>query len=288
MPIGRAPGYLRGVDLRLPAAALCFAAAALAAATVRGDAAPAARRSGDVGEVLGGLGAFAAQASWIRADVALRANREDEALLHMQAVAALEPQLVSVSRMMAFEIGASLAAGHADPAVRWNLVRTGLRILDRAAELNPRSSDAFAFRGTYLMSRVASDPLFDAEFRRTVDPAGPFAKARADHREAARLRSDDPLCHLQHAFAAGAHALELADGSRWDAAATAADETAEAYGRVLALMAAERADRPGTQGGETARQVRESRDAVLELAGICRGPADGREARFAEYRARLE
>ena len=72
--------------------------------------------------------------------------------------------------------------------------------------------------------------------------------------------------------------------------ANAAEEHLRALQRkgVLALMAAERADRPGTQGGETARQVRESRDAVLELAGICRGPADGRTSRFAEYRARLE
>ena len=133
------------MDFRLPAAALLLAAAGFA-----GRAADACRATPPpppgVASLLGGFSAAAAQALWMRAARALEERREDEAIAALRAVVELEPQLVSAARYAAETIGWDLAAGRPD-AVRWDLAREGLSILDGAVRANPGTAAALRERG---------------------------------------------------------------------------------------------------------------------------------------------
>jgi hypothetical protein len=199
-------------------------------------ASPRQVRATGAGSALGGFSALAIQGLWIRADRALQAHREDEALLYLRAINDLAPHVVSAARYTAFEIGANLAEGRADFAVRWRLIREGLRTLDTAVAENPRSPDARANRALFLVIRVLRTPDTAAAYRRDVDAHGAERAARQDLEEAVRLDPEDPLhrSNLAPMFQVEAE-RDAQDGRLADAAAhfTAA---ADAYEELAALL----------------------------------------------------
>jgi hypothetical protein len=271
------------VDLRLPAAALLLAAAAVA-----GRAADARRATPPpppgVASLLGGFSAAAAQALWMRAARALEERREDEAIAALRAVVDLEPQLVSAARHAAETIGWDLAAGRPDP-VRWEMAREGIAILDGTVRANPGSAAALRERGSFLLLRIAEDPVLDRDFRRDLSADGPVAAARLDLARAADLDREDVVAHDLRALAGLREGVERIGDRRFEDAARALADAADAYDACRAILARD-VPEAALAADPTFAALAENRALVGGLLDAVRAPGDERERRLAVLRER--
>lgn len=259
------------MNLHLPAAAALLACAAslgIAAERLR----PTEGRPRGASAVLGGFSALAAQGLWLRAERAQAAHREDEALVCLRAIADLEPHVVSAARYIAFEIGAGIAAGRADPETRWNLTREGFRALDRAIEENPREPDAWANRAYFTMLRVVKKDDMAAIYRKRVDPKGPELAAQRDFAQAVELNPLDIESRLGVAVAATRRAHLLAESGLPSEAADSFDAAAAAYDGLIETLTVDEYAPESRMGLEIAA-LRQSRDEVAGLAGVARAAA---------------
>ncbi len=140
--------------------------------------------------LLGGFSALAVQVLTIRADAAAERGDTAEALVQLDLVLELEPQLVRGADWIAHVIGVNMAALEPDPDAAFALSLEGLRAHDRCVDANPGNAKALTYRGEYVMLRFATArdraERFAAAFRTT-----PYLVAIRDFRAALALAPDD-------------------------------------------------------------------------------------------------
>jgi tetratricopeptide (TPR) repeat protein len=140
--------------------------------------------------LLGGFSALAVQVLTIRADAAADRGDHAEALLQLDLIHELEPQLVRGADWIAHEIGVNMAGEEPDEGARFGLVVEGLRVHDRCIEANPGDPDALIQRGNYVLRRFAAQPGRTRRFARTFGRS-PYEAALDDFRAALAIVPDD-------------------------------------------------------------------------------------------------
>ena len=241
---------------------------------------------------LGGLSALGAQASWIRADAAARRGDVEEALLHLDAVSRLEPQMTGGADHVAGLIGGTMAGDEPDPARRVGLALQGLAVLDRAVDANPGDARPLTNRARYLMRRLSND----------AERARAFAEARGEPVELAALRDCEAALRAGRPrrgepLNAQGDALRDLDALDWgalaaffggigrlrdgapDEAARLAARAAELHARSLAVYEARGLGAAGTESKRFALA------ASRGLADALSAPETERAARYRAYHA---
>ena len=140
--------------------------------------------------LLGGFSALAVQVLSIRADAATARGDPAEALLQLDMILELEPQLIRGADWIAHEIGVNMAGNEPDPQAAFGLVLEGLRVQDRCVATNPTDVDAYLQRGNYVLRRFASSAERAAGFAATMG-ISPYQAALVDFRRAHRMEPED-------------------------------------------------------------------------------------------------
>lgn len=184
--------------------------------------------------VLGGFAPLAAQASLIRADVALRERREADALLLFDVASELDPGSVPLAAEVAHQLAYGLGTPDRGADARWAFHSQALETLSAAVEHAPTSARARYERGRLLFERIAHDTTLSARFTESTGHS-PVAAAADDFRDAAELDPEDLLSAQLHAMAAVLHAVDLyaADephATEW------ADRGADAFAKLEAVV----------------------------------------------------
>lgn len=223
--------------------------------------------------LLGGFSALAVQILTIRADDAAARGDHAEALLQLDLVMQLEPQLVRGADWIAHEVGVNMSGEEPDEDARWGLVVEGLRIHDRCVAANPGQPDALVQRGNYVLRRFAAQPGRAGRFREETG-ASPYEAALDDFRAALALEPDD----LETLDGIGVAALyagrdELVAGDA-EAAVPLLREAEAAFAESLDRYRSEGVDVPTK---EWALKLTRSLLAVLT------GPPGERDARYRAF-----
>jgi len=140
--------------------------------------------------LLGGFSALAVQVLSIRADAAVSRGDPAEALLQLDMIFELEPQLVRGAGWIAHEIGVNMAGDEPDPGAALALVLEGLRVHDRCVAANPGNVDAIVQRGNYVLQRFASRGDRSAGFVAAMGRS-PYEAALVDFRRALEMEPGD-------------------------------------------------------------------------------------------------
>jgi len=223
--------------------------------------------------LLGGLSSLAVHAAWLRADAAIARNDAAAALVQLDLIGRLEPQLVGGADLIADRIGGTLAGDEPDPARRYGLARAGLEVLDRAVEANPGLAPPLANRGWYHLLRIATNP---DRARRFVDDEKrtPHAAALDDFRAAIALAPDELDALDGGAIAAYYEAIGVLRRGDEGGAAALADEAATLHAIGLALY----------RSRGVAPETKEYNErAARGLADVLSAPSAEREQRYREY-----
>ncbi len=223
--------------------------------------------------LLGGLSSLAVHAAWLRADAAIARNDAAGALVQLDMIRRLEPQLVGGADLIADRIGGTLAGDEPDPARRYGLARAGLDVHDSAVEHNPGLATPLANRGWYYLLRIAGDAdrarRFVEEEKRT-----PHAAALEDFRAAISMSPDDLDALDGAAIAAFYDAIgALRDGDVGTASALIL-ESAQLHDRGLTLYRRE--------GVAPESKVFNSR-AARGLASVLSAPPAEHGRRYRDY-----
>jgi hypothetical protein len=143
-----------------------------------------------VASLLGGFSALAVQVLSIRADAATARGDPAEALLQLDMILELEPQLIRGADWIAHEIGVNMAGEEPDPVASFGLVLEGLRVQDRCVEANPGDVDAILQRGNYVLRRFAARAHRAAAFFEATGRS-PYEAALDDFRLALEMVPGD-------------------------------------------------------------------------------------------------
>lgn len=140
--------------------------------------------------LLGGFSALAVQVLTIRADTASSQGDHAEALLQLDMIQELEPQLIRGADWIAHEVGVNMAGEEPDSDAQWGLVVEGLRVHDRCIASNPGDVEAIIQRGNYVLRRFAAQGERATRFRQSF-ARSPYEAALEDFRWALELQPDD-------------------------------------------------------------------------------------------------
>ena len=225
--------------------------------------------------LLGGFSALAVQVLTIRADTAAARGDHAEALLQLDMIQELEPQLIRGADWIAHEVGVNMAGEEPDADARWGLVVEGLRVHDRCIASNPRDVDAINQRGNYVLRRFAAQGNRATRFREAFGRS-PYEVALDDFRRALDLLPDE----LETLDGIGVAALyagrdELSAGDI-PASLTLVREAEAAFAESLSRYNAEGLAVPSKEWALA---------LTRELVEVLSGPAAARDARYREFYA---
>jgi tetratricopeptide (TPR) repeat protein len=223
--------------------------------------------------LLGGFSALAVQVLTIRADAAAARGDHAEALLQLDLILELEPQLVRGADWIAHEVGVNMAGEEPDAGAQFGLVVEGLRVHDRCVASNPGDPDAIIQRGNYVLRRFAARGDRAERFRLETGST-PYEAALVDFRAALEIEPDD----LEILDGIGVAALyagrdQLIAGDD-EAAVTALREAENAFSVSLERYHAEGLAVPSKEWALS---------LTTELLATLTGPAEERDARYRTF-----
>jgi len=224
--------------------------------------------------LLGGFSALAVQVLSIRADAAAARHDPAEALLQLDMILELEPQLVRGADWIAHEIGVNMAGDEPDPLAAFGLVLEGLRVQDRCVAANPGDVRAIVQRGNYVLRRFAAQPGRAEGFAEATGQS-PYEAALDDFRTALEMAPGD----LEILDGIGVAALYTArDALRAGDATQCTAFLAEARGAFETSLARYRAE-----GLDSVPNKEWALSLTIALEGVLAAPEAEREARYRTF-----